>query len=588
MIKRPLIALTICLAAASSGSAALYPVPPPWPVKTDLQVGAFVFPGWHKRLATPDYTYSHWELVARFANPRPVLGFYDESLPEVNDWHINWALEAGVSWFAFDWYYYGGECRLERALEEGFLKARYTNQMKFCIHWCNHPVPGWPPLDHSPEGMAKMLRYCAEHYFTRPNYLRLGNRPVFMGWDIEAVLKENGGAENFQKKVLPRLNAVCREKGLGDLFLILVSHNAGLYQVGNLPVGDAFTGYSYGGLTTESIYQEPGSAPYAEMVEALPLFWRQLHRSHLPFITSTSVGWDNMPNSLGWGYNTRWARPGNTPALFERTLREGKRQACRERTPCRSLPSPLSPSVPFPPLFVIDAWNEWGEGHAIEPDKQHGFGYLEAVRRVFAPGAPPPRWVRPTLEQVDSYSVFTGEERLKAHQRELQPDPPPTVPDHSVDLTVDPQDLPGTLLEEFRLDRPEALGRITLNEQLKFLRFRRGRACFEVTGGDAQMLFQGDWGELQRGHAVAIRLRYSAENLFFNTAQLYWATDGAPLSGEHCRLYSWRSDGRPHTYLLTFKRDRPWTGRLTSFRIDPPATVGAKVEMEWVRLLREK
>lgn len=39
------------------------------------------------------------------ARPRPLLGFYDDSLPEVNDWHIKWAPEHGLSFFAFDWYW---------------------------------------------------------------------------------------------------------------------------------------------------------------------------------------------------------------------------------------------------------------------------------------------------------------------------------------------------------------------------------------------------------------------------------------------------------------------------------------------------
>jgi len=33
-------------------------------------------------------------------------------------------------------------------------------------------------------------------------------------------------------------------------------------------------------------------------------------------------------------------------------------------------------------FLFINAWNEWGEGMYLEPDKKVGFGYLEAVRRV--------------------------------------------------------------------------------------------------------------------------------------------------------------------------------------------------------------
>ncbi|MBT3379090.1 MAG: hypothetical protein HN742_28115 [Lentisphaerae bacterium] len=120
-----------------------YP-PPPRPVKTQVKLGTYIFPGWYRDKGKGDYPYqthdedSEWRLVAAKPKPRPVLGFYDDSLPEVNDWHIKWALEHGISFFAFDWYWNAGEHRLLRTLERGFLKARYANLMDFCIHWCNH------------------------------------------------------------------------------------------------------------------------------------------------------------------------------------------------------------------------------------------------------------------------------------------------------------------------------------------------------------------------------------------------------------------------------------------------------------------
>jgi len=34
-------------------------------------------------------------------------------------------------------------------------------------------------------------------------------------------------------------------------------------------------------------------------------------------------------------------------------------------------------------VFLLDNWNEWGEGHHIAPHGQYGFGFLDVIRDVF-------------------------------------------------------------------------------------------------------------------------------------------------------------------------------------------------------------
>jgi hypothetical protein len=95
---------------------AAYGIPTPKPAKADMLVGAYYFPGWNKA--------EKWYCIA--ANPNvqhPLLGYYREGDPDAADWHIKWALEHGVSFFAFDFYTAGGSQMLETALDDGFLKA---------------------------------------------------------------------------------------------------------------------------------------------------------------------------------------------------------------------------------------------------------------------------------------------------------------------------------------------------------------------------------------------------------------------------------------------------------------------------------
>ena len=58
---------------------------------------------------------------------------------------------------------------------------------------------------------------------------------------------------------------------------------------------------------------------------------------------------------------------GNTPEEFEKALIMAKAQA--DKTGTR--------------LITVNSWNEWTETSYLEPDDLYGYGYLEAVRRVF-------------------------------------------------------------------------------------------------------------------------------------------------------------------------------------------------------------
>jgi hypothetical protein len=551
---------------------AAHAVPPPVPVETVARVGVYIFPGWYRDTGTGDYPYpthdeeSEWRLIAEFANPRPVLGFYDDSLPEVNDWHIKWALEAGISWFAFDWYWNAGEKRLSRSLEKGFLEAGYNTQMDFCIHWCNHGLDWKNPLDFSEPALVEMTQYMIGHYFTRPNYMRVDGRPVLMIWDIRPVLEANGGEDAFRDATLPRLNALCHEAGLGDLFLIHVD-NAPL-RIADIQTGDAITGYSYAHLTTDTPFGLPGSAPYSEMVEALPGHWdRIIENAALPFIVSTQAGWDSTPRTLAHNRNPEnlWARTGNTADLFEATLREGAKR--------------ISPDLPF---FLIEAWNEWGEGSFIEPSASHGFGHLDALRRVFAPDAPAWEWARPTQEQIDSYSVLKGDELAAARQRESLPDPPPPVIRQAVRVSRDPEVLSGNLLAEHRFDDPSFTADLSMSGSVRFVEIRGDAAVYEVTGGDPHIVVSGDWGGPAHDRAVALRVRYTGPALLH--AEFFWAADGDGTRSDRSRRVEWPADGQFHTYVFTFDEGEETGGNLTTLRFDLPDEPGATAEIEWLRV----
>ncbi len=114
------------------------------PSAADITVAAYYYPCTHPhprwdKSKYPGFT--EWDLI-RKAKPRfaghkqprvPVWGYRDESDPNVMAQKIDAAADYGVDAFIFDWYYYDDGPYLERALDEGFLKARNNNRIRFAL-----------------------------------------------------------------------------------------------------------------------------------------------------------------------------------------------------------------------------------------------------------------------------------------------------------------------------------------------------------------------------------------------------------------------------------------------------------------------
>lgn len=102
------------------------------------------------------------------------------------DRKIACAADHGIDVFLFDWYYYEDGPFLERALEQGFLKARHRDRLKFALMWANHtwvdiqpakaslnPLTDSPiqyPGEISRKAFREMTHYIIETYFRQPNY----------------------------------------------------------------------------------------------------------------------------------------------------------------------------------------------------------------------------------------------------------------------------------------------------------------------------------------------------------------------------------------------------------------------------------
>ena len=106
---------------------------------------------------------------------------------------------------------------------------------------------------------------------------------------------------------------------------------------------------------------------YTEAFEDVKSKWEQLYNGYgVPYFPHVSVGWDNSPRHTDF---KGWICTNNTPENVEKAFR-----AAKEFVDTHPLPMPL---------ITVNSWNEWTESSYLLPDDLYGYGYLEAIKRVF-------------------------------------------------------------------------------------------------------------------------------------------------------------------------------------------------------------
>jgi hypothetical protein len=337
-------------------------IPPPRPVSTGgYQVGVYYFPGWPTR--------EKWKVLDPFPERMPLLGYYAEGDPIVMDWQIKWAVEHGITFFAFDWYWDRGRRQLEHALHGGYLQARFRPYLKFCLLWANHNPPG----SSSEADLLAVLDYWIEHYFRQPEYLTLDGKPVLIIFSVKR-LRDDMGTEAVATAIR-RMRARAEAAGFPGLFLMgAVDDQPDNIAALRAEGYDAGTGYNYprAGMPDEAALK----GPYDDAVNGYERVWNEVARSGmLPYVPVTEPGWDSRP----WRGDKALVRTGRTPEKFRDMLTRARVFTDRH------------PLAGGKKLVLVEAWNEYGEGEVVEPHRKWGFAYLDAIRVVFAGARGPHR-----------------------------------------------------------------------------------------------------------------------------------------------------------------------------------------------------
>lgn len=311
------------------------------------------------------------------------LGFYDLRVPEARVAQAELAQKYGIEGFSY-WHYWFGNGRrvLERPFNE-VLKSGEPN-FPFCLGWANET---WTGVWHGNPRTILMEQiypgkedYAAHFYTVLPafqdqRYIKIKGKPVFLVYRPEnlpsAIEFTDYWQELAQKEGLPGIYFVgFAENELWnykqDGFEAFTLHTLGdiLRRIPNSIIDNILIK-----LTTKN------SKEFLRYFLSIPrtYSYRQIVQYAFPkvspdkkFFPSVIPNWDNTPRSGLKGIVFQ----GSTPELF--------------RTKLTNALALVANNEPEEKIIFLKSWNEWAEGNYLEPDREFGHAYLEAVSEILS------------------------------------------------------------------------------------------------------------------------------------------------------------------------------------------------------------
>ena len=462
-----------------------------------------------------------WATVTPHDDLKPVLGYYDEGLPETADWEIKYMVEHGIDFQAFCWYAGYSNSPLKsgaKHLDNAFLNAKYSDQMKFCLLW--EAANGARPAD-SAAFRNYYVPFWIENYFSNPNYMRIDNKPVL------AIFGANKLIDQFGTGLKDEFDYLREEvKKLGYDGVIILDCHGGRNDIAAYGF-DGWYAYNWGsnGYSLGHNQNSNLNVKNARDVYTVP---------------TISVGF----NDVGW-HQTR------NPLMTVSDYEKANKWVRDEYLPNRGANAP-SWSDGF---VMLSTWNEYGEGTYLMPaEGLNGFGYLDVIREVYTDGGEHVD-ITPTEEQLERINHNYPQDR-----RVLRRNGNYVIPESSNKRTFD-----FTQADAYKtyLSGSNMSAGVTVSANgTTFKTLPAGQSNDAILGLGASMYEGLTADDVTRIRVVASGIPVG------QSMQLFFATNGASYSeGNSIRVRSTTTEET--TFLFDIGLCTAWTGEITGLRLDP-------------------
>ena len=333
--------------------------------------------------------------------------YYNLLDDNVKIWQAKIAKEHGVYGFCYYHYWFSGKMLLEKPMEQ-MLKNKAVD-IPFCISWANET---WTKAWVNDEKKVLILKKYGEKdewkqhfdyllpFFKDDRYIKENNKPLFIIYRPEVVECLN--------EMLDYWNQLAIENGFDGMCFAYQTINMDITNGSDTSRFDydiefqpSYARFDMSNQKSKLAVLKKIRRNVAKWFEkkfgidllryTSPMMARKLlHTNGIDYseawetilarkpisnkcIPGAFAAWDNTPRHKERG----WVYTNNTPEIFEKYL---EKQIVRAR------------DVYHKDMIFMYAWNEWAEGGYLEPDEEHGYAYLDAIRTALEKTGEFPEW----------------------------------------------------------------------------------------------------------------------------------------------------------------------------------------------------